>query len=43
MDESLSEASQVLHNENLSASTVRFVNNSEPDDLHSGTDKTHAN
>lgn len=35
MDESLSEASQVLHNEKLSASTVRFVNSPEPDDLHS--------
>lgn len=35
MDETLSEASQVLHSEKLSASTVRFVN-IEEEDLHSG-------
>lgn len=35
MDESFNEASQVLHNEKLSASTVRFVN-SKAENLQSG-------
>lgn len=35
MDESLNEASEVLHNEKLTTSTVRFMN-SPPDDLPTG-------
>jgi seryl-tRNA synthetase len=39
MDESLNEASEVLHNEKLTASTVRFMN-SPPDDLPTGKSET---
>ncbi|XP_050526430.1 nitric oxide synthase, salivary gland isoform X2 [Daktulosphaira vitifoliae] len=40
MDETLSEASQVLHSEKLSASTVRFVH-IEEEDLHSAYTRYH--
>ncbi|XP_050436127.1 nitric oxide synthase, salivary gland isoform X2 [Adelges cooleyi] len=40
MDQTLSEASQLLHNEKLSASTVRFVP-SELEDLHSAYTRYH--